>query len=78
MTDARTTGRSAFSEVRAAFENLETKDKAAFVLEAAFGTLGEAIEHAGRELSGMFEDLADEAAQTFADRDAPPESQEEE
>jgi len=57
--------RAPLEDVRAAFEKLHVKDKAAFVVEAAFGTLGEAIEETGRGLSDLFEGLAEEAAFAF-------------
>ncbi|HEX8298336.1 MAG TPA: hypothetical protein VF594_04180 [Rubricoccaceae bacterium] len=57
--------RPSFDDVRAAFDRLGTSDKAAFVLEATFGTIGQAVSETGRrvadavsslDLDGLFRD----------------------
>lgn len=48
---------SPFERVREAFAELNTFDKSAFVVEAAFETIGEAVGEAGRSLSDMIESL---------------------
>jgi hypothetical protein len=48
MTDP---SRPPFDDVRAAFERLATPDKAAFVLEATFDTIGQALGETGRRVS---------------------------
>lgn len=68
MPKNQSAARDPFEKVRAAFEKMETKDKAAFVVEAAFTTAGEAIELAGRGLADLFEDLADDASSAFRER----------
>ena len=40
-----------FDDVRSAFERLDTPDKAAFVFEATFETIGQAIGETGRRVS---------------------------
>lgn len=44
---------------RAAFDDLSTADKTAFVLEATFQTLGQAIGETGRHVSDALTDLSD-------------------
>lgn len=51
------TRRPPFDEVRAAFERLATPDKAAFVFEATFATLGQALSETGRRFSSAVSDL---------------------
>lgn len=46
-----------FDDVRAAFGRLGTSEKAAFVFEATFGTLGQALEETGRRVSAAIDDL---------------------
>lgn len=48
---------SPFDDVRSAFDGLATSKKAAFVLEAAFTTLGQALEETGRRVSQTLDDL---------------------
>lgn len=49
--------RPPFEDVRDAFERLATPDKAAFVLEATFSTLGQAIGETGRHLADAVSSL---------------------
>lgn len=49
--------RPPFDDVRAAFERLGTSDKAAFVLEATFETLGQAIGETGRRFGDAVSSL---------------------
>ena len=49
--------RPPFDDVRAAFERLATPDKAAFVLEATFETIGQAITETGRRVSDAVSSL---------------------
>lgn len=49
--------RPPFDEVRAAFERLATPDKAAFVFEATFETIGQAIAETGRRFSAAVSSL---------------------
>ncbi|MEP0546209.1 MAG: hypothetical protein ABJF88_04700 [Rhodothermales bacterium] len=58
MPEAREDARKQYSKTRAEFEKLETQDKTAFVLEATFATIGQAIEETGRQ----FADVLDRAA----------------
>ena len=46
-----------FDDVRAAFERLGTSEKAAFVFEATFGTIGQALEETGRRVGAAIDDL---------------------
>ena len=55
MSDS--TRRPPFDDVRAAFERLTTPDKAAFVFEATFDTLGQAISETGRRFSAAVSNL---------------------
>ena len=58
MTDAREDARQQYSKTRAEFEKLGTQDKTAFVLEATFATIGQAVEDAGRQFADLFERAA--------------------
>ena len=49
--------RPPFDDVRAAFERLATPDKAAFVLEATFETIGQALAETGRRVSDAVSSL---------------------
>lgn len=49
MPDAREDARKQYAKTRAEFEKLETQDKTAFVVEATFTTLGQAVEETGRQ-----------------------------
>ena len=46
-----------FEDVRDAFESLGTSEKAAFVLEATFETLGQALAETGRRAATVLDDL---------------------
>lgn len=71
MPKAPPSGRAAYEQARTAFEKLETQDKVAFAVEAAFGAVGQSIEAAGRQLASVLDDLAGDAAQAFSS--SPPE-----
>ncbi len=58
MPDPREDARRQYSKARAEFEKLETQDKTAFVVEATFATLGQAVEDVGRELADALERVA--------------------
>ena len=58
MTDAREDARQQYSKTRAEFEKLGTQDKTAFVLEATFATIGQAIEETGRQVADVFDHVA--------------------
>ena len=77
--------RPSFDDVRSAFDRLGTSDKAAFVLEATFDTIGQAVAETGRrvadavsslDLDGFFRDpmrpAPPEAARDAAQPSAPP------
>ncbi len=49
--------RTPFDDVREAFSDLRTSEKAAFVFEATFNTLGQAITETGRRVSTAIDDL---------------------
>ena len=49
--------RSPFDDVRKAFSDLRTSEKAAFVFEATFDTLGQAIAETGRRVATVIDDL---------------------
>ncbi|WP_420457054.1 hypothetical protein [Rubrivirga sp.] len=46
-----------FDDVRDAFADLGTSEKAAFVLEATFETLGQALSETGRRAASVLDDL---------------------
>ena len=46
-----------FDDVRTAFERLATSEKAAFVFEATFETIGQALGETGRRVSAAIDDL---------------------
>ena len=52
--------RAQYDDVRTAFERLKTQDKTAFVLEATFSTIGQALAETGRGLADLFEKAASE------------------
>lgn len=58
MPDAREDARKQYSKARDEFEKLGTQDKTAFVLEATFATLGQAIEDTGRQFADVLERVA--------------------
>ncbi len=49
--------RPPIDDLRRAFERLTTPDKAAFVLEATFETIGQALAETGRRVSTAVQDL---------------------
>lgn len=46
-----------FDDVREAFSDLDTSEKAAFVFEATFSTLGQALHETGRRVAEAIDDL---------------------
>lgn len=46
-----------FEDVRKAFDGLATSEKAAFVFEATFNTLGQALNETGRRVARAIDDL---------------------
>ena len=58
MPDAREDARNQYSKTRAEFEKLGTQDKTAFVLDATFATIGQAIEDTGRQFADILERVA--------------------
>ena len=50
-------GPDPFDSVRDAFSDLGTSEKAAFVLEATFATLGQALAETGRRAAAVVDDL---------------------
>ena len=57
-TDPRTDPR--YQQVRDAFAKLETQDKAAFVLEATFDTVGQALRDVGQSVGDVIEKMSSE------------------
>jgi hypothetical protein len=58
MPDAREDARKQYKKTRSEFKKLETQDKTAFVLEATFATIGQAIEETGRHFADAMERAA--------------------
>ena len=58
MPDAREDARKQYKKTRSEFEKLETQDKTAFVLEATFATIGQAIEETGKHFADAMERAA--------------------
>ena len=58
MPDARKDARKQYTKTRSEFEKLETQDKTAFVLEATFATIGQAIEETGKHFADAMERAA--------------------
>jgi hypothetical protein len=58
MQDARKDARKQYKKTRSEFEKLETQDKTAFVLEATFATIGQAIEETGKHFADAMERAA--------------------
>jgi hypothetical protein len=58
MPDAREDARKQYQKTRSEFKKLETQDKTAFVLEATFATIGQAIEETGRHFADAMERAA--------------------
>jgi len=54
---SRTNPTDPFDDVRQAFNDLGTSEKAAFVLEATFETLGQALSETGRRAAAFVDDL---------------------
>lgn len=48
---------SPFDDVREAFSDLDTSEKAAFVFEATFATLGQALHETGQRVANAIDDL---------------------
>lgn len=46
-----------FDDVREAFADLDTSEKAAFVFEATFATLGQALHETGRRVADAIDEL---------------------
>lgn len=72
-----TDSRTPFDDVRKAFADLQTSEKAAFVFEATFETLGQALAETGRNVATAIDDLDVDswfrtATQPEADFAAPP------
>lgn len=42
---------------RAAFDKLDTNEKSAFIFEATFNTIGQALEETGRRVADIFESI---------------------
>lgn len=61
-----------FDDVREAFSGLGTSEKAAFVLEATFETIGQALAETGRRAATVLDDLDIDSWFTAEDFDAPP------
>ncbi|MEO0559309.1 MAG: hypothetical protein AAF170_14120 [Bacteroidota bacterium] len=66
---------------RAAFDKLDTQEKSAFIFEATFNTIGQALEETGRRVADLFESVdvddlftqdADEETPTEAEPTSPP------
>ena len=55
------------ARARTEFEKLETQDKTAFVVEATFQTIGQAVEETGRHLAEAFEAVFDFGMGTWAE-----------
>ena len=49
--------RTPFDDVRDAFADLDTSEKAAFVFEATFSTLGQALQETGQRVAEAIDDL---------------------
>lgn len=60
MTKKNSSPGSRFKDLHDAFNNLSTPDKAAFVIEATFDTIGQALQETGRHVSDAFESLEKE------------------
>ncbi|MEM1044111.1 MAG: hypothetical protein AAGI91_15990 [Bacteroidota bacterium] len=67
----REEARKQYSKTRAEFEKLETQDKTAFVVEATFATLGQAVEDTGRQFADILERVANMNFGREHDPDAP-------
>lgn len=71
MPDAREDARKQYSKTRDEFEKLGTQDKTAFVLEATFATIGQAIEDTGRQVADVLERVANYDFGARPDTDPP-------
>ena len=59
---------------RAAFDKLDTNEKSAFIFEATFNTIGQALEETGRRVADIFESFnVDDLFTQEADEEAPAE-----
>ena len=59
MPDDREDARKQYTKTRDEFEKLNAQDKTAFVVEATFTTIGQAIEETGRQFADVLERVAD-------------------
>ncbi|MEM6287399.1 MAG: hypothetical protein AAF845_09590 [Bacteroidota bacterium] len=65
---------SPFDDVRKAFSDLDTSEKAAFVFEATFATLGQALDETGQRVAEAIDDLDIESwFRPSTSKDADPE-----
>ena len=73
MNDSDTRSRAQYEKVRDEFAHLGTQDKTAFVLEATFATIGEAIRETGQHMADLFERVSKDDFWTppTADEEAP-------
>lgn len=58
MTDTDSRTRAQYEKVRDEFAHLDTQDKTAFVLEATFSTIGEALKETGQHMATLFEQIS--------------------
>lgn len=58
MPDAREEARKQYTKTRSEFEKLNPQDKTAFVVEATFTTIGQAIEETGRQFADVLDRVA--------------------
>ena len=58
MPDDREDARKQYTKTRSEFEKLNAQDKTAFVVEATFTTIGQAIEETGRQFADVLERVA--------------------
>jgi predicted butyrate kinase (DUF1464 family) len=60
MKETETQAERGYEQVREAFAKLDTQDKAAFVLEATFDTIGQALHDVGQSVGDAIERLGKE------------------
>lgn len=60
MNETETQADPRYEHVREAFAKLETQDKAAFVLEATFDTVGQALRDVGQSVGDVIEKMGKE------------------
>ncbi|MDX1532014.1 MAG: hypothetical protein R3362_10860 [Rhodothermales bacterium] len=65
MPNDRDAAREQYRKTRAEFEKMEAQDKAAFVLEATFSTVGRALEETGRRIADVLEDAMEDVESAF-------------